>query len=106
MNLNSLRDLSKDDILDSVGLQTKSSPMPGILGAFGVGMLVGAGIALLLAPKAGNELRDDLREKLRRAPKEVEEMRENIKESIKDSVKDAVASVNSKDSASTTASRY
>ena len=54
MNLNSLRDLSKDDVLSSVGLQTKTSPVPGMIGMFGVGMLVGAGIALLLAPKPGS----------------------------------------------------
>ena len=34
----------------------------GTLGTFGVGLLVGAGLGLLLAPKAGRELRDDLRD--------------------------------------------
>ena len=103
MNLKSLRDLNKDDVLSSVGLQTKSSPVPGMVGMFGLGMLVGAGVALLLAPKPGSELRDDLRERLRRAPREeVEE----IKERVQDGAKEVVASVSSKESGAPTASRY
>ncbi len=70
MNLKSLRDLNTDDVLSSVGLQTKSSPVPGMVGCLVWGMLVGAGIALLLAPKPGSELRDDLRARLRRVPRE------------------------------------
>lgn len=101
MNLKSLRDLNTDDVLSSVGLQTKSSPVPGMVGMFGLGMLVGAGIALLLAPKPGSELRDDLRARLRRVPREVEE----IEERLGDGVKEVVASVSSKESGAPTASR-
>jgi hypothetical protein len=70
MNLKDLRNLDKDDLLGLVGLETKHSTAADVgmaLGTFGVGLLVGAGIALLLAPKPGHELRDDIREKLRRA---------------------------------------
>ena len=45
----------------------------GTLGTFGVGLLVGAGIALLLAPKPGRQLREDLRERLRRSPEDSDE---------------------------------
>jgi len=68
MNLKDLRNLDKDDLLGLVGLETKpstSSYLTGTLGTFGLGLLVGAGIALLLAPKPGSELREDIREKLR-----------------------------------------
>ncbi len=34
------------------------------LGIFGTGMLLGAGLALLLAPKSGHDLRQDLVERL------------------------------------------
>jgi len=71
MNFKDLRNLDKDDLLGMMGLETKHSTagnLAGTLGTFGVGLLVGAGIALLLAPKPGNELREDIREKLRRSP--------------------------------------
>jgi|1185.fasta_scaffold2050635_1 gas vesicle protein len=76
MTLKELRNLDKDDILEMLGLETKSSTagwVAGTLGTFGVGLLVGAGIALMLAPKPGRELRQDLRERLRRAPDDLDE---------------------------------
>lgn len=75
MNLKDLRNLDKDEILGMLGLETKTSTsawLAGTLGTFGVGLLVGAGIALMLAPKPGRELREDLRERLRRAPEDLE----------------------------------
>ena len=69
MNLKDVRNLDKDELLGLLGLERKPSPgagLAGALGTFGVGLLVGAGIALLLAPKPGHELRQDLRDRLRR----------------------------------------
>ncbi|MDB4981267.1 MAG: hypothetical protein JWM82_2019 [Myxococcales bacterium] len=43
------------------------------LGVFGAGMLVGAGLAFLTAPKSGPGMREDLRERLRRAPEQIKE---------------------------------
>jgi len=77
MNLKDLRKLDKDDILDMLGLETKSSTgawLAGALGTFGVGLLVGAGIGLMLAPKPGRELREDIRERLRRAPEDINQL--------------------------------
>lgn len=61
-----LRNIDKDDLLELVGLQQRSaaSDVMSVLAAFGVGMLVGAGVGMLLAPKPGRELRDDLRNRL------------------------------------------
>ena len=70
MNFKDLRHIDKDEILGLLGLETKTSTgaaVAGTLGTFGIGLLVGAGIALLLAPKPGRQLREDLREKLRRS---------------------------------------
>jgi gas vesicle protein len=52
-----------------VGLQRASSNdwVAPALTALGVGLLVGVGVGLLLAPKPGAELRSDLRDKLRSA---------------------------------------
>lgn len=68
MNLKNLKDLDKDEILKLVGLQTRSSATDFMLpsmGIFAVGVLVGVGVGLLLAPKPGRELRDELRESIR-----------------------------------------
>jgi gas vesicle protein len=56
---------SREDIASAVGLQSRSTTtdlLPA-LGLFGTGMLFGAGLALLFAPKSGNELRRDLSQK-------------------------------------------
>lgn len=68
MTINDLRDLSKDDLLSALGVTGKPSTSERLLGTlsiFGVGLLVGAGAALLLAPKSGDALRADLRERFR-----------------------------------------
>ena len=73
MNFKDLRNMDKDDLLGMMGLETKHSTagyVAGTLGTFGLGLLVGAGIALLLAPKPGSELREDIRDKLRRTADE------------------------------------
>ena len=69
MKISDVRDLDKDDILAALGLATKPSAtdrLVGTLTVFGVGLLVGAGAALLLAPRSGQELRDTLGERLRK----------------------------------------
>jgi hypothetical protein len=69
MSLRDLKKLDRDDLLDLVGLQRASSTdwVAPALTALGVGLLVGVGVGLLLAPKPGAELRNDLRDKLRHA---------------------------------------
>jgi len=67
MKLQDIKDMDRDDLLGLLGLETKGSDTSALLktlGTFGVGLLVGAGVALLLAPKAGRDLRQDLRTRL------------------------------------------
>lgn len=54
------------------------------LGKFAVGALIGAGAALLFAPKTGKELRKDLKIKL-------DEVLEDVKELEMDDVKEAIS---------------
>ena len=75
-DLKELRNFDKDDILEMMGLQTKSSTaavVGGTIGVFAVGLLVGAGLGMLLAPKAGRELREDLRDRFRRVPSDADD---------------------------------
>jgi hypothetical protein len=58
---------SKEDVANAVGLQARSSPTGDILAAFGIfgaGIILGAGLALLFAPKTGHEIRHDIAEKM------------------------------------------
>jgi hypothetical protein len=69
MKLSDISDLSTEDVLAALGLAfkpTSSQRVIGALGAFGLGALVGAGVALLLAPSSGEDLRDDLGRRIRR----------------------------------------
>src|SRR4029450_7824678 len=55
LSLRDLKKLDRDDLLDLVGLQRASSTdwVAPALTALGVGLLVGVGVGLLLAPKPG-----------------------------------------------------
>jgi hypothetical protein len=67
INLRTLKNLDRDDLLNLVGLETRRDATDYLLpavGFFAAGLLVGAGLGLMLAPKAGNELRDELRQRL------------------------------------------
>jgi hypothetical protein len=69
MKLQDVKNLEKDDVLALLGLRARESDtarLLGALGTFGIGILVGAVVALLLAPKAGRELRHDIGRKLSR----------------------------------------
>lgn len=71
MTLDKLKALDKDDMLNMLGLETRRTPVDYIVPAvvvFGVGLLVGAGVGLLLAPKPGRELREDIAHRLHDAP--------------------------------------
>jgi gas vesicle protein len=69
MKFSDVSDLSKEDVLSALGLSIKPSTSErvfGSLGLIGLGAVVGAGVALLLAPSSGQELRADLGDKIRR----------------------------------------
>lgn len=74
MNIDNLKNLDKNDFLNMIGLESKRSPvdyMVPALALFGVGVLVGTGIGLLVAPRSGRELRQDLAHRIQHAPEAI-----------------------------------
>ncbi|TMA75710.1 MAG: YtxH domain-containing protein [Deltaproteobacteria bacterium] len=69
-----LQDIDKDDVLEAIGLEERSSAWASALGTIGIfllGCLVGAGIGLAFAPKSGEEFRNELGDRMRRKADEL-----------------------------------
>jgi hypothetical protein len=62
-----LKKLDRDDVLHRLGLEehTPTSDFFTGLGLFAVGMLVGAGLGMMFAPKPGAEMRNQLSDTIR-----------------------------------------
>jgi hypothetical protein len=61
-----VRALRSEDILSALGLERRRSLLDTLLpvaGIFVAGMAIGTGVALLLAPKSGREMRGDIKDK-------------------------------------------
>lgn len=85
MNLDKIRNFEKDDFLNMLGLETRRSAvdyMVPALALFGVGVFVGTGIGLLVAPRPGRELRDDLAHRFQRAPEAIARIPQRTSEAI------------------------
>jgi hypothetical protein len=67
MRWKDLRKLDRDDVLRRIGLEehTPTSDFFTGLGLFAVGMLVGAGLGIMFAPKTGAEMRSQIGETIR-----------------------------------------
>lgn len=55
---------TREDLAAAVGLEARSSAPADMLAALGTGVLLGAALAVLFAPKSGREVRRDIGEKL------------------------------------------
>ena len=69
-----LQDIDKDDVLEALGLEERSSAWSttfGTIGIFALGCLVGAGIGLAFAPKSGEEFRNELGDRMRKKADEM-----------------------------------
>ena len=69
-----LSDIDKDDVLEAIGLEERSSPWAtafGTIGIFALGCLVGAAIGLAFAPKSGEEFRNELGERMKKKADEL-----------------------------------
>jgi len=92
----SMRDFSTDDILSALGLQRQRSAfdiaMPTTL-AFVAGAAAGAGIALLLAPKTGREMRQDISNKASELSSRASEFTKSLSSSASELAEDARAAL-------------
>lgn len=58
---------TRDDLVNAIGLASRrstTSDFASVIGVFGAGLLIGAGLALLFAPKSGEEMRRDLSDRM------------------------------------------
>ncbi len=91
--MSKMRDLtgtlpSKDELARAVGLQTRNDDMLLPLTMFGAGILVGAAVALLFAPKPGRELREDLNDRARELREQYMGTQRSTAESVSAAVSD------------------
>ena len=66
-DLRNLKPPDRDDLLEMIGLERKQGRVSSFFWAasfIGAGALLGAGVALLFAPKSGRELRQSVRTQL------------------------------------------
>jgi hypothetical protein len=70
-----LRGMDREDMLRRLGLEERTPTTDFLtgLGLFTVGVLVGTGLGIIFAPKAGAETRTQLGESLRRGRRRAEE---------------------------------
>ena len=70
-----LKKIDREDVLSRLGLEERSPTTDFFtgLGLFAVGVLVGTGLGIIFAPKAGAETRSQLGETLRRGSRKAEE---------------------------------
>lgn len=85
MNLDKLKSLDKDDLLNLLGLETRHSTtdylLPGLT-LFGVGLLVGTGLGLLVAPRTGKELRQDIAKRIEDVPEALTALPQRANEAV------------------------
>ncbi len=84
-----MADINADRILGALGLQRQSSSdmVAPLLGAFVLGGLIGAGLGLLFAPKAGEELRRDLGQRIDEALESKEDLVSEYKNPAKNELR-------------------
>jgi hypothetical protein len=69
-----MADITADKLLGALGLARKDAPsdvVAPVVGALLVGGFIGAGLALLFAPKSGQALREDLKSRLDEATEDL-----------------------------------
>ncbi len=85
MTLDKMKNLDKDDLLNMLGLETRRTAadyMVPALALFGLGVVVGTGVGLLVAPRPGRELREDIAQRLQNAPEAMSRLPQRANEAM------------------------
>ena len=72
-----VRHIDSDEILDRVGLERKSSVLEKVIttfGIFGAGMVIGAGVGLLVSPVAPEDVRKKIAEGAKSVKNEIQNL--------------------------------
>lgn len=88
-----VKSLDKEHLLNMLGLETRRTTSDYVMPAlaiFGVGILVGAGVGLLFAPRPGRELREDLYSRIQHAPDAIARLPQKAAELLPREAADAV----------------
>jgi len=87
--MDAVRGLGSNDILAALGLERRRSALDVLLpavGLFAAGVIVGGGVALLLAPKSGRETRRQLKGKASELTHRIGESAGELAEEVRDAV--------------------
>ena len=87
--LDAMRGLHSEDILAALGLQRRQSSLEALLpavGIFAAGLVVGTGVALMLAPKSGREMRREIKGKASELTHRLGESAEEIAQEVRESI--------------------
>jgi hypothetical protein len=87
--IDALRGLGTDDVLAALGLERRRSSVDVVLPAAGLflaGLMVGAGVALLVAPKSGRETRRELKGKATDLSHRLGTTAQNIAQDVREEV--------------------
>lgn len=85
MNLDNFKALGKEEILHMLGMEARrdtGTVVASALAVFGLGVVVGAGVGLLLAPRTGRELRKDIGQRIRHAPEAVAALPQQMTDAV------------------------
>jgi hypothetical protein len=78
--MRAVRDVGTDDVLAALGLERRRGTMGYLLpavGYFAAGLAVGAGVALLVTPKSGRQMRRELGDRVRHVGSQLSTAAEN-----------------------------
>jgi hypothetical protein len=78
--------MSREEMIHQLGLDRQYNGLDLLLpalGIFGAGVLVGAGLGLLLAPKSGEELRGDIRRGANQLQNQTQSLIQNTTETVR-----------------------
>lgn len=95
--MDKIKSIDRNEFLGSLGLQLKptwSDYLVPALAVFGAGVVIGASVGLLYAPRSGRETRDDLSRRLQNVPQTLAELPQKAMQATQKAVQSTSSSYN------------